>query len=172
MKKLKFVQLEKENEAHFELAKSVWLPFIHEVDEHDGNQEGDLQIIDGLKKRIGIQGKRKDMHFEIATIDNEVIGIAMFAIDTGTVYGLLEPGYGTIMGFYIKPEYRRRGYGTNFYRHIENELIKDGATKFYLCPDSITGVPFWTAMGYVDSGKFDPDDKKPIYTLVDIKKQL
>lgn len=169
MKDLKFVQLEKGNEEQFELAKSVWLPFNHEVNEHDGKQEDDVQIIDGLKKRIGIQGKRKDMHFEIAIINSEVIGIAMFAIDTGTVYGLLEAGYGTVMGFYIKPEYRRKGYGRAFYHHIKNTLVRDGAEKMYICPDLITGVPFWTAMGYADSGKFDPDDKKPIYTCDIIK---
>ena len=38
------------------------------------------------------------MHFEIACVNEEPFGIAMFAIDLGTVYGLLEKGYGTIMG--------------------------------------------------------------------------
>ena len=33
----------------------------------------------------------------------------------------------------------------------------------YICPDSVTGQPFWKANGYRDSGKIDPDDKKPIY---------
>ena len=163
MNELKFVQLEKENKKHFEDAKSVWLPFIKEVNAHDGVSRSDEQIMDGLRKRIAIQGKRPDMHFEVITVDEEVIGIAMFAIDHGTVYGLLEAGYGTIMGFYIQPQYRRQGYGRKFYRHIEQTLRNDGAKHMYLCPDSVTGVPFWTAMGFNDSGKFDPDDKKPIY---------
>lgn len=163
MEELKFLQLEKENAEHFEIAKSVWLPFIHEVNAHDNRQQNDGEIIDGLKRRIAIQGGRKDMHFEVAILNNEVIGIAMFAIDIGTVYGLLESGYGTIMGFYIKPEHRRKGFGKIFYIHIENVLICDGATKLYICPDAITGVPFWNAMGFADSGKFDPDDRKPIY---------
>lgn len=166
MKELKFVQLKKGNEQQFELAQSVWMPFIREVNEHDGEQEDNEQIIDGLKKCIGIQGTRRDMHFEMVIVDGEVIGIAMFAIDIGTVYGLLEPGYGTIMGFYIKPEYRRKGYGRAFYAHIEKALARDGATKMYVCPDSVTEVPFWTAMGFADSGKYDPDDKKPIYVYV------
>lgn len=51
------------------------------------------------------------MHFEIATVDGEPFGIAMFAIDLGTVYGLLEKGYGTIMGFYIRPDFRRKRIG-------------------------------------------------------------
>ena len=92
------------------------------------------------------------------------IAFAMFAVDLGTVYGLLEKGYGTVMGFYIRPAYRKQGLGKAFWFHIEETLRGDGASKFYLCPDSVTGVPFWSKMGFADSGLTDPDDEKPIYT--------
>lgn len=92
--------LKKVREELFNMAKKVWLPFIHEVNAHNGIKQTDNEIIIGLKK-IDIQGTRKDMHFEIALLNDEVIGIAMFAIDLGTIYGLLDqPGYGTVMGFY------------------------------------------------------------------------
>lgn len=158
-----FIQLEKDNEEHFEMASKLWVPFIREVHEHEGRYESEEQIMDGLKKRISIQGSRKDMHFEIAVVDGEPFGIAMFAIDLGTVYGLLEKGYGTIMGFYIRPDFRRKGLGTILSRHIETVLRDDGAANMYICPDAVTGEPFWKANGYKDSGKIDPDDKKPIY---------
>ena len=160
---IKFIQIEKDNATHFEMASQLWVPFIEEVNKHDGTSKSKVQIIHGLRKRISIQGRRKDMHFEIAYINGEPFGIAMFAIDLGTVYGLLEKGYGTIMGFYIHPEFRRRGLGTLFSKHIEAILYSDGARKIYICPDSVTGEPFWRTNGYVDSGKIDPDDKKPIY---------
>lgn len=164
MNKLKFMQLQKDNKELFDMAKAVWLPFIREVNANDGKDETDDEIVRGLKMRIDIQGSRKDMHFEIALHDDEVIGISMFAIDLGTVYGLLdEPGYGTVMGFYIKPGHRRRGFGRQFFKHIEAKLREDGANKMYVCPDPVTGEPFWKAMGFSDSGKFDPDDKKPIF---------
>ena len=162
-KQINFIQIEKDNAAHFEMASKLWVPFIEEVNEHDGTYKTKEQIADGLKKRISIQGRRKDMHFEIAFLNGTPIGIAMFAIDLGTVYGLLEKGYGTVMGFYIHPNHRRLGFGKQFWLHIEETLRVDGATKFYLCPDSVTGVPFWTAMGFEDSGLIDPDDKKNIY---------
>ena len=104
------------------------------------------------------------MHFEIAFLGSAPIGIAMFAIDLGTVCGLLESGYGTVMEFYILPEYRRNGFGEEFLQHIEDILCKDGATKFYVTPDSVTGIPFWKSMGYEDSGLMDPDNKQPIFT--------
>ena len=163
MQKLTYLQIDKNNEEHFENAKLLWLPFIHEVNEHDGTTEIEEEIIDSLRKRIGIQGSRPDMHFEIAFLDGMPVGIAMFAIDTGTVYGLLEAGYGTVMGFFIKPEHRRKGLGREFFCHIEEILRKDGAPKIYLTPDGVTGEPFWKAVGFTDSGKIDPDNKMPIY---------
>ena len=163
MKNLRYVQIERENELHFEMASRLWIPFIKEVNEHDGIQRSEEKIANGLKKRISIQGSRKDMHFEIAFVNEEPLGIAMFAIDLGTVYGLLEKGYGTIMGFYIQPQFRRKGFGTLFCQHIEETLYLDGAKRMYICPDAVTGEPFWASNDYTDSGKIDPDDKKPIY---------
>ena len=164
MSEMKFVQLQKGNKELLDTAKEVWLLFIHEVNANDGKRQTDNDILSGLNKRIHIQGTRKDMHFEIALLDDEVVGISMFAIDLGTIYGLLDsPGYGTVMGFYIKPTHRRKGLGRMFFEHIQDVLKKDGANKMYVCPDSVTGIPFWSAMGFSDSGKFDPDDKKPIY---------
>ena len=164
MEKIKFAQIYKDNKALSGMARELWLPFIKEVNRHEGVIENDEKILDGLKKRIAIQGKREDMHFEIMFLNDTPVGIAMFAIDLGTVYGMLEKGYGTVMGFYIRPEYRRKGLGKKFWHHIEEVLCEDGAKKFYICPDSVTGVPFWTKMGFADSGLIDPDDKKPIYT--------
>lgn len=163
MNRLNYVQLYKEDEAHFDIASSLWVPFIKEVNEHDGTIETDEQILDGLKKRISIQGMRKDMHFEVAFWNGAAIGIAMFAVDLGTVYGLLEKGHGTVMGFYIQPEYRRKGFGKEFWIHIEDTLREDGASKFYVCPDSVTGIPFWSSLGFEDSGLMDPDNQKSIY---------
>ena len=163
MDKIEFVQIDKDNETICEIAKELWVPFIKEVNEHDGKKQSDDTILNGLKKRIFVQGTRKDMHFEIIFLNDIPVGIAMFAVDLGTVYGLLERGYGTVMGFYIQPEYRRMGLGKELWFHIENTLRLDGALNFYICPDSVTGTPFWTKMGFVDSGLIDPDDRKAIY---------
>ena len=163
MEKLTYLQLSKDNRNHLELSKDMWLDFNKEINLHDGIVESDDEILFDLRRRINIQGCRSDMHFELAFLNSEVIGITMFAIDLGTVYNLLESGYGTIMGFYIKPEYRREGYGTEMYRHVEKMLKKDGAQKIYLTPDSVTGEPFWITLGFNNSNKFDPDNKKYIF---------
>lgn len=163
MGKLKFIQIEKDKIEHYEFAKKLWLPFSRELDEHEGISETEEEILYDLSRRINIQGSRENMHFELALLGNEPIGIAMFAIDNGTVYGLLESGYDVITGFYISPEYRRNGYGREFFGHIEQTLKADGAPKIYLTPDGVTGKPFWVSLGFENSGKFDLDDKKYIY---------
>jgi len=164
MEKLKFVQIQKDNERHFLETAKLWMAYIQELYSHDGTNRAENEIINNLRKRIGIQGKRPDMHFEIAYHQDEPIGIANFAIDIGTIYGLIESGYGTVMEFYIKPDFRRKGFGKVFLDHIENVLRNDGARNMYICPDSVTGKPFWKAMGFVDTGEIDPDNKLPIYT--------
>ena len=67
------------------------------------------------------------------------------------------------MGFYIKPNHRRKGFGEMFFEHLQTVLEKDGTNKMYVCPDSVTGIPFWRAMGFSDSGKLDLDGQKNIY---------
>ncbi len=40
-----------------------------------------------------------------------------------------------IMGFYVLPEYCRKGYGKQMYSHLEELLISDGAKGLYLTSD-------------------------------------
>ena len=160
---LTYLQLNRDDPAHLTMAAALWLPFIRELNAHDGPIESDEHILQGLRKRVAIQGTRPDMHFEVALRDGIPVATAMFAIDLGTVYGLLPRGCGTIMGFYVEPSHRRQGLGRAFFRHIEDTLRRDGASCLYLCPESVTGVPFWRAMGFADSGLIDPDDQLPIY---------
>ncbi len=75
------------------------MPFIREVNTNDGISREQSEIEDGLQKRISIQGSRDTMHFEVALMGDIPVGIAMFAMDLRTVYGMPEKGYGTVMGF-------------------------------------------------------------------------
>jgi len=160
---LKFIQIENGNDEQYETIKSLWLPYCKEIDSHHGTVRTDDAILEDLQKRIKIQGKRTDMHFEIAYFDYEPIGFTMFAIDLGTLYGLLEKGCGYIMEFYIKSGFRRKGFGSELYVHVEQVLREDGAAKVYLTPDEITGEPFWKAIGFSNSGIIDPDNKMSVY---------
>jgi len=163
LKNITYVQIYKEEHDLYKDLLPKWIDFIKELAEHENGSKTDDEIIHDLNRRINIQGIRKDMHFELLYCDNILVGFSNFAIDLGTIYGLIEAGHGTVMGFYIVPEFRRKGYGRLLFEHIEETLRNDGANQMYVCPDPVTGEPFWVAMGFRDSGKFDPDDKLPIY---------
>ena len=163
MQNIQFRQIYKDDPGLYQSLLPLWKDYFNEIDERKWDADLEEEVILDLKRRVKIQGNRKEMHFELFYCDDALIGFANFAINTGTHYGLLEEGYGMVAEFYIIPANRRKGYGKLFYGHVERTLICDGAKYIYLTPDLITGVPFWTAMGFSDSGKTDPDNKLPIY---------
>ena len=124
MQKLLFQQISKDNEELCKVAQELCVPYFEELNDHDGIVESKEDLLNATNARIAIQGKRKDMHFEIAFLNNIAIGIAMFAIDSGTVHGLLKSGYGTVLELYIKPEYRRMGLGKDFFHHIPYKVLR------------------------------------------------
>lgn len=165
MKNTIYVQIYKENQNLYNDILPLWLAYFNELREgkDDDEKPSKDETIHDLNRRINIQGRRPDMHFELLYYDNVPIGFANFAIDTGGISGLIEKGYGFVMEFYISPEFRRKGYGQLFYKYIEKTLKNDGTQNLYLTSDTVAGVPFWVAMGFNDSGKIDPDNKMPIY---------
>ena len=164
MKNIKYIQICKENQDLYNKILPQWVDYFNNLYwETEDEKPTDDEIIGDLNRRINIQENRANMHFELFFDNDMLIGFSNFAIDTGGISGLIEKGYGTVMEYYIAPEFRRKGYGKIFYKHIEETLKNDGTQNIYLTPDPSTGEPFWVAMGFKDSGKVDPDNNYPIY---------
>jgi GNAT superfamily N-acetyltransferase len=164
MENTMYIQIFKEKQDLYKDILPLWLAYFNELREGEDNEKPtEGETIHDLNRRINIQGRRPDMHFELFYCDDIPVGFANFAIDTGGISGLIEKGYGFVMEFYIAPEFRRKGYGQLFYEHIEKTLINDGTQNIYLTSDTVTGVPFWVAMGFSESGKIDPDNNLPIF---------
>lgn len=165
MEKLSFIQIYKDNQKIYNDILHLWSDYFSELYEGENNSDRPTsdEIIHDLNRRINIQGRRIDMHFELLYCGDVPVGFANFAIDTSGIIGLIEKGYGFIMEFYIVPEFRRKRYGQSLYKHIEETLINDGSQNVYLTSDTVAGVPFWGALGFNDSGKIDPDSKLPIF---------
>lgn len=165
MKKIKFIQINKENEKQFQQLISLWIPYLREIDSHleVPKNESDEEIIKSARQRVNIQGNREDMHFELCCEGDELIGFGFFAVDLGGIKGIIDPGYGYIMEIYISPEKRLKGYGRLLFEHIENVFKGHNVKYMYLTPDLVSGLFFWKSMGFEDSGKIDPDNKLPLY---------
>lgn len=156
---MEHIQIQEGNNAQFNQLLNLWIPYCRET----GNAENDAAMAEDARKRVNIQGRREDMHFELSYADGTLVGFCFYAVDLGGIRNILPPNLGYIMEFYVLPQYRRQGYGTEMYRHIETTFSNHGVESIYLTPDETSGEPFWVTLGFVNSGKVDPDNHMPIY---------
>lgn len=84
------------------------------------------------------------------------IGFAVYQIDSPRSDWCKRPGWGCIREFYIRPEYRRQGYGARMAGYAEKHLRKLGAEQLYLTADS--AIPFWEKSGWRNTGELCSND--------------
>jgi ribosomal protein S18 acetylase RimI-like enzyme len=77
--------------------------------------------------------------------------------------GLSATGSPRTAGYFWRFTSRRTPGGRRLFLHGAEALFLDGARYLYVCPDPVTGEPFWSAMGFRNSGIVDPDDRLPIF---------
>ncbi len=160
---LKFVQLQKENRAHYKLLKNLMIPYHMELNA----QRPDPMVTKKLIKKItrgtlNMQGPC-DRHLELCYAENDIVGFLYGKVDHEAHKGHKKPGYGYVMEFYVKPEYRRSGYGKAMFRRLESLFAADGATNMYLNTGTETGVAFWTSMGFTATDEIQPHNNMIIY---------
>ncbi len=111
---------------------------------------------------LNMQGSQ-DRHLELCYEGENLIGFLYGKVDHEGHKGFIKPEYGYIMEFYIKPEYRRKGYGKAIFERIEVLFASHGAQRLYLTADSVTGIPFWAAMGFENTGETSPENGLVIF---------
>jgi N-acetylglutamate synthase-like GNAT family acetyltransferase len=73
------------------------------------------------------------------------------------------PNWGFIMECYIKPEVRRKGFGSKMYEKCEGKLKENGIVDVYLSTNK-KSEPFWSSLGFEDSGEIDAYNNQKIMT--------
>ena len=164
MKNLKFVQVEKANQEHYELFLCLMMPYLAEIDSHwpDNPPTGDAITAQYTRGMMNMQGPF-DRHLELCFAEDALIGFHYYKVDHEGHRGFIKPGYGYIMEFYVKPKYRRQGYGTAMFYHLESVFGGHGTKRMYLTSDPITGTPFWEKLGFADTGEISPENKQKIF---------
>ena len=162
MDNLTFIQIEKGNEQHHKIFKEMMFPYNTEIDSHKGEITSDDIIAEITQGMINMQGPH-DRHLEIAYCFAVPIGFIYGKVDHEGHKGFIKPGYGFIMEFYVKPEYRRQGYGTAMARHIEFLFANHGVKRMYLTADAVTGEPFWSALGFENTNRVSPENGQYIF---------
>lgn len=90
-------------------------------------------------------------YFIVMELGRKLIGFASIATSS-TDYINIPYSYGTVKDFYISPKQRRNGYGRILNDYIENIFKSNGTNTVLLSPDPVSGINFWKAMGYCDTG--------------------
>ncbi|MBR2951162.1 MAG: GNAT family N-acetyltransferase [Lachnospiraceae bacterium] len=159
---IKYVQLSADNEENCMIFISLMNAYINEMNEHDVHPLPERFRQKWINSIIAMQGPA-DRHLELCYVDEILVGFLYGKIDHEDHKGFIKPGYGYIMEFYVKPEYRRKGYGRMMFKRLERMFHDDGADMMYLTADPVTGKPFWEAMGFVNTNEQSPENQQDIY---------
>lgn len=161
MKELKFVTVENKRK-HYKLLESIMLPYCRELDNNVGRETPDATLKKFIASIVSIS-EEKDRFAELCYLGEDLIGFAYGKIDREEHRGYVRPDWGYVMEFYVKPECRRNGYGREIYKYLENIFKSNGISNIWLTADPVTGEPFWSAVGFTNSGKKSPENDLYIY---------
>lgn len=161
-KQIKYVQLSADNAENCKVYESLMYEYIDEMNEHSERplpKEFQQKWINSI---IAMQGPT-DRHLELCYVGEMPIGFLYGKIDHEDHKGFIKPRYGYIMEFYVKPDYRRNGYGRMMFKRLEQLFHIDGAEMMYLTADPVTGKLFWESMGFVNVNEKSPENQLYIY---------
>ena len=98
-----------------------------------------------------LHSKQQQSIIQIALcLDNQKpIGFTIYQIDCPESDWCKRPGWGFIREFYISPEYRNKGFGSQLAAYSEIELQRLGAKQLYVTAE--TSIGFWEKCGYVNT---------------------
>lgn len=89
--------------------------------------------------------------FIVMKSDKKLIGFASISTSSTDVIDI-PYSYGTVKDFYISPKCRRKGYGRILNDYIENIFKANKTNTVLLSPDPVSGIDFWKAMEYCNTG--------------------
>ena len=154
---LRYVRLGRVHEGYREAFFNLMVSYIQETDTHRGIVTPYEFVLRGTESILQMQGPA-DRYLELCCDRESLVGFLYCKVDHVGDRGFIKPGYGYIMEFYVKPGYRRKGYGRAMFQHIESLFSSQGTRRMYLTADPVTGQPFWQAVGFEATGEISPEN--------------
>lgn len=161
MNELKFVTVKTKSKYH-KILESIMLPYCQELDSNVGRETPEVTLKKFIASIVSLS-EDKDRFVELCYLGKDLIGFAYGKIDREEHRGYVRPGWVYVMEFYVKPEYRRKGYGREIYKNLENIFKLNGVSNVWLTADPITGEPFWSAVGFTNSGEKSHENNLYVY---------
>lgn len=161
-KEIQFVPVMGDNTGKNKVFEEMMYDYIDEMNEHSHRPLPKQYQLKWIQSILSKQGP-KDRHLELCCLEGQPVGFLYGKVDHPDHKGYIKPGYGYIMEFYVKPEFRRSGMGTRMLSRMENLFRNDGVKRMYLTSDPVTGKPFWEAKGFVNTWERSPDNDLYLY---------
>ncbi|MCL2407113.1 MAG: GNAT family N-acetyltransferase [Defluviitaleaceae bacterium] len=103
----------------------------------------------------------------ICVVDGAYKGFVSYHMDTKDTPGFADgyEGWGHLSDIFIDKDSRKQGMGKMLVEKAEEGLGKLGIKGIYLT-DIVGNDKFWVSLGYVDTGKIEPDEGGRIYEKI------
>ncbi len=80
-------------------------------------------------------------------MDDKLLGFSSFQVDKDERFWYIKMNNGDIREFYIKEEYRNKGYARILFNAIKDFFIENSMDYIYLTSEE--GIDFWKHLGFV-----------------------
>ena len=147
-----FTTITRDNISQYKnLCKIFAVYKIHTLRNHGetpGGKKMFYNLFNGIISRVS---ESDSDYFVVLQAGKEIIGFASISTLASDIISI-SYNYGTVNDFYISPKHRRKGYGRILNDYIEKIFRDNGTAIVLLYPDPVNGIPFWTAVGYRNTG--------------------
>ena len=103
-----------------------------------------LELVSGIEELIAAGS------FLVAEYENKIIGCGGWAIDVS------ESQKAEIRGFFVHPDFARRGVAKRLFTTCENSCLQKGIQVLHLTA-TLSGEPFYKNCGFSEIGRFRQD---------------
>ncbi len=157
-----YIVLRKNDLTYFENLYKLMVEYIAETDLHQ-NITTPKELIPKITKSM-IDKLDENRFLQIVFSKDEPIAFCYAKIDRTGDEGVIRYNWGYIMELFVKNAHRRKGIGKALVNKCESFFKEKDIQKVWLTADAVTGIPFWLANDYCDTGEISSENNQKIFT--------
>lgn len=157
---MNFIKLKTNDSTHYNALYNLMVEYIAETDSHR-NIKTPQEIIPNIIKSM-IDKIDENRLLQIVYAEDKPIAFCYAKIDRIGDKGYIKPDWGYIMEFFVKKTHRRKGIGKRLVDQCEKFFKENGVKNMWLTADAVTGIPFWSACNFIDTGEISLENSQQI----------
>lgn len=157
-----YITIRRNDLTYFEILCSLMAEYISETDLHK-NILTPKELIPNITKSM-IDKLDENRFLQIVFWENEPIAFCYAKIDKPGDTGIIRVDWGYIMEFFVKKTHRRKGVGKELFNNCEKFFKIKDVQNIWLTADAVTGIPFWLANNFFDTGEISTENNQKILT--------